>query len=71
MFYLTEQIRKRRLGNYRTLLAIQHNPYSKNPKELIKSFEPEELRNRSDEFNASSFENFKNSLDSRSAIKVK
>jgi hypothetical protein len=71
LFYLTKEIKKRRVGHYRMLLAIAQNPYSKNPRELAKQLEPEEIRSRSDKLNVESVEMLRGQLDKRSGFKVK
>jgi len=71
LFYLMEQIKNRKLGQYRMLLAIVQNPHSKNPNILVKQLQPEEIRNRQEEIDRNSLENLKRNLDKRSGIKLK
>lgn len=71
LFYLTDQIKKRRLGEYRMTLAIVQNPYSKHPNELVKMLSPAEIRERRDDLDVEAMENFKRNLSKGSGIRVK
>lgn len=52
-------------------LAIVQNPYSKNPNELVKMLQPEELRSRPEQLDVTALENFKRALDRKSGLGVK
>lgn len=53
------------------LLAIVQNPHVKNPRELIKRLEPEEIRDRPEQLDVTALENFKRNLDRKSGIGIK
>lgn len=53
------------------LLAIVQNPFSKNPNELTKQLQPEEVRLRSEKLDVAALDNFKRNLNIRSGLVVK
>ncbi|MCG3176825.1 MAG: hypothetical protein MOGMAGMI_01789 [Candidatus Omnitrophica bacterium] len=71
LFYLTEEITRRKVSEYMMQLRIAHNPFVKKPKELI-----DELRNmlpkkKSDTLDVEGFERFKSLLAKNPKFVVK
>lgn len=71
LFYLTEQINRRKIGEYKILTAIAQSPHMKNPRkiwEILKSIE--DKIDGDEKFDLAGFEALKFAMGKSTGVKV-
>lgn len=71
LYYLSQNINRRKIGDYKVQLAIAQNPHTKNPRELWRIFEDMNTEKKQETLDVTGFELLKNAMRDNPRIVVK